>query len=113
MNGPRTYQFDAPTSFITSISRRLEKIERRIVFAIRSVEAISSTITAIRKISSMTFPTFSTRFEVSPPFLTLSTPGGRGFRSVREMVDKMRKRVIALDGGRLARDERRGGYTVE
>jgi cell division transport system ATP-binding protein len=28
----------------------------------------------------------------------------------REMVDKMRKRVIALDQGRLARDERRGGY---
>ena len=28
----------------------------------------------------------------------------------REMVDKMRKRVIALDEGRLARDERRGGY---
>jgi cell division transport system ATP-binding protein len=31
----------------------------------------------------------------------------------REMVDKMRKRVIALDNGRLARDERRGGYTTE
>ena len=31
----------------------------------------------------------------------------------REMVDKMRKREIALDGGRLARDERRGGYTSE
>ncbi len=29
----------------------------------------------------------------------------------REMVDKMRKRVIALEDGRLARDERRGGYT--
>jgi cell division transport system ATP-binding protein len=28
----------------------------------------------------------------------------------REMVDKMRKRVIALEGGVLARDERRGGY---
>jgi cell division transport system ATP-binding protein len=28
----------------------------------------------------------------------------------REMVDKMRKRVIGLDSGRLARDERRGGY---
>ena len=28
----------------------------------------------------------------------------------REMVDKMRKRVIQLEGGRLARDERRGGY---
>ena len=31
----------------------------------------------------------------------------------REMVDKMRRRVIALDDGRLARDERRGGYTSE
>jgi cell division transport system ATP-binding protein len=28
----------------------------------------------------------------------------------REMVDKMRKRVIALEAGSLARDERRGGY---
>ena len=31
----------------------------------------------------------------------------------REMVDKMRRRVIALDSGRLARDERRGGYESE
>jgi cell division transport system ATP-binding protein len=31
----------------------------------------------------------------------------------REMVDKMRKRVIALDEGRLSRDERRGGYASE
>ena len=31
----------------------------------------------------------------------------------REMVDKMRKRVIALEDGKLARDERRGGYTAE
>jgi cell division transport system ATP-binding protein len=28
----------------------------------------------------------------------------------REMVDKMRRRVIALEDGALARDERRGGY---
>jgi cell division transport system ATP-binding protein len=28
----------------------------------------------------------------------------------REMVDKMRRRVLALDEGRLTRDERRGGY---
>jgi cell division transport system ATP-binding protein len=28
----------------------------------------------------------------------------------REMVDRMRKRVIALDVGRLVRDERRGAY---
>ena len=54
MNGPRTNQFVAPTSFITSISRRRAKIERRIVFAMSSVEATSSTITAIRKTTSMT-----------------------------------------------------------
>jgi cell division transport system ATP-binding protein len=28
----------------------------------------------------------------------------------REMVDKMRRRVIALDDSRLVRDDRRGGY---
>ena len=31
----------------------------------------------------------------------------------RELVDKMRRRVIALEDGRLARDERRGGYESE
>ena len=31
----------------------------------------------------------------------------------REMVDKMRRRVIALDEGVVTRDERRGGYTAE
>jgi cell division transport system ATP-binding protein len=31
----------------------------------------------------------------------------------REMVDKMRKRVIALEDGKLSRDERRGGYASE
>jgi cell division transport system ATP-binding protein len=31
----------------------------------------------------------------------------------REMVDKMRRRVIALEDGHLIRDERRGGYTTE
>jgi len=31
----------------------------------------------------------------------------------REMVNRMRKRVFALDGGRLIRDERRGGYDDE
>jgi cell division transport system ATP-binding protein len=31
----------------------------------------------------------------------------------REMVDKMRKRVIALGDGRIVRDERRGGYETE
>jgi cell division transport system ATP-binding protein len=31
----------------------------------------------------------------------------------REMVDKMRRRVIALEQGKLVRDERRGGYAEE
>jgi cell division transport system ATP-binding protein len=31
----------------------------------------------------------------------------------REMVDKMRRRVIALEHGKLVRDERRGGYAEE
>jgi cell division transport system ATP-binding protein len=30
----------------------------------------------------------------------------------REMVDRMRRRVVALERGRLVRDERRGGYVV-
>jgi len=31
----------------------------------------------------------------------------------REMVDKMRRRVIALEDGQIARDERRGGYSSQ
>ena len=67
MNGPRTNQFVAPTSFITSISRRLEKIESRIVFAINSVDAASSTRTASRKTISITRATRRIRFAVFAP----------------------------------------------
>ena len=28
----------------------------------------------------------------------------------REMVDRMRRRVIALDAGKVVRDQKRGGY---
>jgi cell division transport system ATP-binding protein len=31
----------------------------------------------------------------------------------REMVDKMRRRVVALEDGRIVRDDRRGGYVEE
>ena len=48
MNGPRTNQFVAPTSFITSISRRRAKIESRMVLAIRRVDAVTSRTTATR-----------------------------------------------------------------
>jgi cell division transport system ATP-binding protein len=46
----------------------------------------------------------------------INTAGGTTILMVthdREMVDKMRKRVIALDGGKVVRDERRGGYETE
>ena len=64
MNGPRTNQFVAPTSFITSISRRREKIESRIVFAIRITDAIRSTTTTTRKTIQITSPTWRIRFDV-------------------------------------------------
>jgi len=46
----------------------------------------------------------------------INTAGGTTVLMVthdREMVDKMRKRVIALDSGKVVRDERRGGYETE
>ncbi len=74
MNGPRTNQFVAPTSFITSISRRREKIESRIVLAISSTDAPRSTSTAMRKTSSITRATLRMRLESFWPSLTVSTP---------------------------------------
>ena len=43
MNGTRTNQFDAPTSFITSISRRRANVARRIVLTMRNSDDASST----------------------------------------------------------------------
>jgi len=31
----------------------------------------------------------------------------------KNIVDKLRRRVIALDGGRMVRDEQKGGYGFE
>jgi len=67
MNGPRTNQFVAPTSFITSISRRRAKIESRIVFAIKRVAAMSRMITAEMKTTSITVATLMIRFAVFLP----------------------------------------------
>ena len=79
MNGPRMNQFVAPTSFITSISRRRAKIDRRIVFAISSVDAVTSRTTATRKTIQITSAIVSTRFAVLLPQRTSlrarSTPG--------------------------------------
>ena len=61
MNGPRTNQFVAPTSFITSISRRRAKIESRMVFAISSAEAASRSTTTPKKMIAITCPTWRIR----------------------------------------------------
>ena len=78
MKGPRTNQLLAPTSFMTSISRRRAKIDSRIVFAIRMVEAIKRMTEAERKTNSITLATSRTRSVVSRGNETLSTPGGSG-----------------------------------
>jgi hypothetical protein len=67
MKGPRTYQFDAPTSFITSISRRRAKIERRIVLAIRTVDAARRMTTMIPKTTWMPRAIWRIRCETSLP----------------------------------------------
>ena len=67
MKGPRTNQLVAPTSFMTSISRRREKIESRIVFAIKRVEAARRIATASRKSASITRATLRIRLAVFSP----------------------------------------------
>ena len=101
MNGPRTNQFVAPTSFITSISRRREKIERRIVFAIRITDAIRSTTTMTRKTIQITLPTWMIRFDVCWPSFTVSTPLNFCARRSRAITftSSARCGVISNDAG--------------
>ena len=72
---------------MTSISRLREKIESRIVFAIRSADEIRSTIVASRNAVESTRATVSTRSETAPPSLIFSTPGGTvGARRLRAIA---------------------------
>ena len=104
MNGPRTNQLVAPTSFITSISRRREKIESRIVFAIRSAAEVSRIATAIAKIASTQWAKWRIRFESRVSWITSFTPG----------VDRMQALVERIQVlGLLRRDDERVGERVE
>ena len=67
MNGPRTNQFVAPTSFMTSISRRRAKMESRIVFAMRIVDAASRMTTAMRNTIWIARAIWRIRWETSFP----------------------------------------------
>ena len=92
MNGPRTNQFVAPTSFITSISRRREKIESRIVFAISSADEISRTTVATANAVESTRATVTTRSDTSSPSLIFSTPAGRAGAQV--LADRLHVRAV-------------------
>jgi hypothetical protein len=80
MNGPRTNQLVAPTSFMTSISRLREKMDSRIVLAMRSDADVRRTITAIRKIASTQWAKRRIRFESWLSWTTSFTPAGSGWR---------------------------------
>jgi hypothetical protein len=78
-NGSRTNQFDAPTSFITSTSRRRAKIESRMVFAISATAEIIRIRISPPITASTTAALRSNRSASAPPYLTpfgpFSTPG--------------------------------------
>ena len=67
MNGRRTNQFVAPTSFITSTSRRRAKIDRRIVLPISSTAAMASTTPMPSSTSVMVPAVLSTRSAFPAP----------------------------------------------
>ena len=66
-NGRRTNQFDAPTSFITSTSRRRAKIESRMVLAISATAEIASTSISPPITASTTAALRSRRSASRPP----------------------------------------------
>ena len=74
MNGTRTNQFDAPTSFITSISRRRANVARRIVFTMRNSDDASRTSESTMKIHRTVLVTSIRPFSASPGVPTSSTP---------------------------------------
>ena len=74
MNGMRTNQFDAPTSFITSISRRRANVARRIVLTMRNSDDASSTNEITTKIQRTVLVTSMRPFSASPGVSTDSTP---------------------------------------
>jgi hypothetical protein len=77
-NGQRMNQLVAPTSFITSTSRRRANTDRRIVFAINAIEANTSSAASPAP-SALTRPVADRISSVSRSRLrTSSTPASRG-----------------------------------
>ena len=106
MNGTRTNQLDAPTSFITSISRRRANVARRIVFTMRNSEANSSARKIVRK------PTRIQRLVVSRSFTAFSavwiwsTPGRFRYCAAICLVSEAFRGATRNDSGRSAGRDR-------
>ena len=111
MNGMRTNQFDAPTSFITSISRRRAKVASRIVFTIRNSDDASRTpaIDDEGAAGSSGSPS-SRRLIWSCGVLTSSTPGIASNRAATAAVSSAFVGATRNDSGSVvggrALDER-------
>ena len=73
MNGTRTNQFDAPTSFITSISRRRAKVARRIVLTMRNSDDASKTLAIEMKASRIHRVAVSRRLICCAAVMTVAT----------------------------------------
>ena len=93
MNGRRTNAFVAPTSFITSISRRREKIESRIVFWIRTTAATPSRIINPNTKYSTYLSVFSTRSVIFLPYVT---HGGLPQSRIGVIFSRRRRRTPRL-----------------
>ena len=70
MNGTRTNQFDAPTSFITSISRLRANVANRIVLTIRNNDEPRSTREITMKMNRTVFVTSMSPLSASPGVVT-------------------------------------------
>src|SRR5438128_1725731 len=75
MNGTRTNQLDAPTSFITSISRLRANVASRIVLTMRNSDDASSTAASPKNAHRIHFVTLSSVFTDLAGVLIVSTPG--------------------------------------
>ena len=115
MNGTRTNQFDAPTSFMTSISRRRANVASRIVLTIRNSDDTRSTTERPKKISRAVLVASRSPRSACSGVATLSTPGwdwncrwialvsSARFGTIRNDVGKASDVTLRVRSGSLAK----------
>jgi hypothetical protein len=100
MNGTRTNQFEAPTSLITSISRRRAKVARRIVFTIRNSDDASNTTAIVMNASRIQRVAVSRLLICCCAVMTVSTSGWLLYFRFRTSVSSALKGATRNDSGR-------------